>query len=182
MFPLSEMLTTELLIRDKRACHTANIFGLIAYSERNPFVVKVLRDKDFWNSLNSRTEGWILYAVKPDDKYYGGGNAAYIDESLGLTPKDYPQLIILSIGQDRVMKQRNYPIESNSLESTYNSIEANVEVVTKSVEKILPNYKNSTNVYREVVKALDAELATSRWKKVASGMIELVKFLMPKAV
>ena len=84
MFPLNEMLTAELLIRDKSACRTANLFGLIAYSERNPFMVKVLRDKDFWNSLNSRTEGWILYAVKPDSRFYGGGNAAFVDKSLGL--------------------------------------------------------------------------------------------------
>ena len=124
------MLTSELLIRDKRASRTANIFGLIAYSERNPYVVKVLRDKDFWNSLNTRTEGWILYAVKPDSRYYGGGNARFIDDSLGLTPKDYPQLIILSIGQDQTLMQRNYPIKSDSLESTYNSIESNVDIVT----------------------------------------------------
>ena len=151
MFSLSEMLTSELLIRDKRASRTANIFGLIAYSERNPYVVKVLRDKDFWNSLNTRTEGWILYAVKPDSRYYGGGNARFIDDSLGLTPKDYPQLIILSIGQDQTLMQRNYPIKSDSLESTY-------------------TFRNSTNVHREVIKALDAELATANWKKVASGL------------
>ncbi len=170
MFSLSEMLTSELLIRDKRASRTANIFGLIAYSERNPYVVKVLRDKDFWNSLNTRTEGWILYAVKPDSRYYGGGNARFIDDSLGLTPKDYPQLIILSIGQDQTLMQRNYPIKSDSLESTYNSIESNVDIVTRSLEKIWPTFRNSTNVHREVIKALDAELATANWKKVASGL------------
>ena len=178
MFPLKEMLTSELLIRDKKAYRTANIFGVIAYSERDPFIVKVLRDKDYWNSLNSRTEGWILYAVKPNSYYYGGCNAEFIDDSLGLKPEDYPQLIVLAIGSNRVLMQRNYPIDCTTIEGTYKSIEASVDVITNSVKQIYPEYKNSTNVHREVVKNLDAELATAHWKKAAPAFKEFIRGLL----
>ena len=37
---------------------------------------------------------------------------------------------------------------------------------------------NSTNVHREVIKALDAELATANWKKVASGLKDFAMTLL----
>jgi len=172
------MLNVELLIKDKKQYRTANIFGFIAYSDRNPYIVKVLKDQDFWNSLNARTEGWILYAIKPDSKYYGDGNADYINSSLGLKPEDYPQLIILSIGSDRVMMQRNYPISNESVDDAYKSIEREINTVTAAVKKIYPEYKSSTNVSREVIKALDAELASGRWKKASKALVSIILSLL----
>lgn len=175
MFPLEEMLNVKLLMDSKRQFNTANVFGFIAYSERNPYVAKVLQDKDFWKSLNARSEGWILYAIKPDSEYFKGGNADFINESLGLKPEDYPQLVILAIGSNQVMMQRNYPISDKSVDDAYRSIENNVNVITSAVERIHPNYKSATGVHREVVMALDAELASGRWKKVATV---LAKYLV----
>ena len=173
MLPLDKMVNVQLLIKDKQQYRTANIFGLIAYSERNPYVVKVLQDDVFWQSLNSRTKGWILYAIKPDSTYFKGGNADYINQCLGLQPEDYPQLIILGIGSEQVMMQRNYKIIGDSVESVYNSIEKNIDTVTSALELIYPEYKNSSHVHREVVKALDAELTSERWKKVSGELVSL---------
>ena len=166
MFPLEEMLNVELLMDCKRQYHTANVFGFIAYSERNPYVAKVLQDKDFWKSLNARSEGWILYAIKPDSEYFKGGNADYINKSLGLKSEDYPQLVILAIGSNQVMMQQNYPISDKSVDDAYRSIENNVDVITAAVKRIHSNYKSATGVHREVVTALAAELASGRWKRV----------------
>lgn len=168
MFPLEDLLNVELLIKDRQKHRTSNIFGFIAYSDKNPYVKIVIKDKDFWQSLDARTEGWILYAVKPDSQRYGGGNAIFVDDSLGLKAEDYPQLIILGIGPNQTMLQKNYPIEGNSIDNTYESIEKSIDLVTKTLEQILPRYRSSTNVHREVVKALNAEFATGRWKKVSS--------------
>lgn len=170
MFPLEDMLDVRLLMNDRKSYRTANIFGFIAYTERNPYIVKVLKDDDFWQSLNDRTEGWILYAIKPDSQYYGGGNAKFINDSLGIKPEEYPQFVILSIGSNGVMKQRKYPISGNSVETTYNSIEDIVRVITDAVKKILPEFKGATSVSREVWNALDAELATQKWKRVSASV------------
>lgn len=177
MLPLEKMLDISLLIKDKTTYGTANIFGFIAYTDQNPYVVKVLQDDVFWKSLHSRTEGWILYAIKPDSSYYGGGNAEHINNSLGLTPKDFPQLIILSIGSDQVMMQRNYPIIGKSEIEIYNSIEQIIDTITAAVKRIEPRYKNSTNVHREVVKAVDSELASGQWKKVATAFAKFAFFV-----
>lgn len=174
MLPLDRMLDVQLLIKDKSTYKTANIFGVIAYTDQNPYVIKVLQDEVFWNSLNARTKGWILYAIKPNSNYYKGGNAGFINNSLGVKPDDLPQLILLSIGSNQTMMQRNYPIAGDSIESTYNSIAKTIDIITTSVEGILPDYKSATSVHREAVKALDAELATKRWKRVSYEFIKLV--------
>lgn len=31
----------------------SRIYGFILYTDQDPYVVKVLRDEDFWNALNS---------------------------------------------------------------------------------------------------------------------------------
>lgn len=175
MFPLEQMLDVQFLIKDKKQYDTVNLFGIIAYTEQNPFVIKVLRDDDFWRSLNARTKGWILYAIKPNSRYYGGGNARYINDSLGLKPEDYPSLILLSIGPNRTMIQRNYPIKGDSTDSMYQFIENIVKIITDSVDRIRPQYRSSTNVHREATGALDAELATKHWKRVSSAFFELIR-------
>lgn len=180
MKSLNEMINVQLLIKDKKQFGTANIFGFIAYSERNPYVAKVLEDKTFWEGLNARTEGWILYAIKPDSNYFKGGNADYINQSLGLQPEDYPQLIILAIGSNKIMMQRNYPISGDSTERVYNSIQKNIDIITNAVRMIYPEFKNSTHVHREAVLALDAELASGRWKKVAEAFSRVVFLLIKK--
>ncbi len=72
---------------------------------------------------------------------------------------------MLGIGSDQVMMQRNYKISGDSEEGVYNSIEKNIDTITLAVKEINPEFRNSTRVHREAVLALDAELASSRWKK-----------------
>lgn len=175
MFPLEDLLNVELLIKDRQKHRTSNIFGFIAYSDKNPYVKKVIKDKDFWQSLDARTEGWILYAVKPDSQRYGGGNAIFVDDSLGLKPEDYPQLIILGIGPNQTMLQKNYPIEGHTIDSTYESIEKSIDLVTRTLGQIQPEYRSSTRVHREVVKAVNAELSSGRWKKVSYALVQFLK-------
>ena len=172
------MLSVGLLFKDKKTYRTANIYGFIAYSERNPFVLKVMNDHDFWKSLNSRATGWILYALNPKSEYYAGGNADFINQSLGLTPEDYPQLIIIGIGSNQIMAQRTYPISGDSVESVYKSIEEYIDTVSDSVKKIHPKYRTSTNVFREVTAALDAKLASTRWKCATSEFKKMVNALL----
>ena len=147
MLPLDKMLSVDLLIKDKRQYKTANIFGFIAYSDRNPYIAKVLKDELFWKSL-------------------------------GLKPKEYPQLVMLGIGSNRVMMQRNYPISDKSVDDAYASIEKNIDIVSAEIKRIYSEYKSSTHVYREVIQALDAELATEHWKRAAHALFELVRKLI----
>lgn len=182
MLPLEEMLNTQQLIRDKISCRTANVFGIIAYSVANPSIVKVLRDKDYWASLNERTENWILYAIHPDGQYTHL-TEEYILPQLGVEKKDdLPLLIVFAIGPDGQYLQRSYPIDDRDEQIAYRSIESIVKNITNTVHDIAPENLSSTNVIREVKKNLDAELAKKQWKKVTSAMKELFQALFASAV
>ena len=180
MLPLEKMLDIRLLKQDKRHYKTANVFGFVAYSERNPYIVKLLRDEDFWRSLNARAEGWILYAISPNSQFYDGGNALYINDSLGIKPEEYPQLVILCIGPNDEMIQKNYPISAASLDEAYDSIEKAINTVTNTVKNICPNNRNSMNVSREVLKDLDAQVVKEKWKRVSAGMQTFVLSIISK--
>ena len=42
------------------------IYGFILYTEQDPYVAKVLRDDDFWVSLDSISgSNWPIFAVRP---------------------------------------------------------------------------------------------------------------------
>ena len=49
MFPIYQDINRTKLIADKSRYGTANLFGIIAYTDANPNIKKVLRDTDFWN-------------------------------------------------------------------------------------------------------------------------------------
>ncbi len=174
MLPLEEMLTVEKLIQDKASYGTMNIFGIIVYTEEHPFIAKVLRDKDYWASLNARTKNWILYAIRPDENH-GHLTDEYILPQLGIdNSKDLPQLVIIAIGPNKTLMQHSFPIDDNDEVTAYRSIEEQINIVTEAAANIYPEYRYSTHVHREAVRALEAEMAKKEWKKVT---IEGGKFI-----
>ena len=49
----------------------SRIFGFILYTEKDPYVAKVLRDEDFWKSLDGISgDNWPIFAVRPMEKGY----------------------------------------------------------------------------------------------------------------
>lgn len=175
------MLNTQLLIRDRATYKTANVFGVIAYTVENPHVVKVLRDKDYWASLNSRTDNWILYAVEPDGDY-AHLTETYILPQMGVKKGDLPLLIVFAIGPEGQYLQRSYAIDDRDEITAYGSIQSIVKTITETIRDIAPGNLSSANVIREVKKNLDAELAKKQWKTVTVEMKELMKALFYSAV
>ena len=48
-----------------------NVFGIILYSNKNPLVKKVLRDKDYWQSLDAISgPRWPVLAMCPPPGRY----------------------------------------------------------------------------------------------------------------
>ena len=68
------------------------------------------------------------------------------------------------------------------MDDAYASIKKSIDIVTAAVEGIYHEYKTSTHVHREVVNALDAELATHRWKKVSVELAKMVWSILKLAI
>ena len=174
MLPLSRMLTVEKMMTDKVTYGTMNLFGIIVYTEEHPFVVRMLKNQEFWESLNSRTRGWILYAVRPDNRHRHL-TEDYLLPQLGIKDsEDLPQLILLATSSNGEIKQQNYPIDDSDENAAYRSIEKILKIVRVAAKKINPEELDGPNVHREITAAIDAELATARWKRISS---ELAKFV-----
>ena len=51
---------------------TSRIYGFIMYTRKHSYIVKVLRDNDFWNELDEISgANWPIFSIKPlDDGHY----------------------------------------------------------------------------------------------------------------
>ncbi len=155
-----------------------NIFGLIVYTEEHPYIIKVLKDNDYWASLNAKTKNWILYAIKPDNNH-GHLTKEYILPQLGISDSDeLPLLVIVAIGPNRTLLQRNYHIDDKDENTAYRSLAEQVSIVTEAASRIIPEYRSSTNVHREAIKALEAEMASKKWKTMTEAFVRLIKYLV----
>ena len=178
MLPLDKMLTVQKLIEDRSSFRTMNIFGIIVYTEEHPYIIKVLRDKDYCASLNAKTKNWILYAIKPDNNH-GHLTKEYILPQLGISDsKELPLLVIVAIGPNRTLLQRNYQIDDKDEDTAYRSLAEQVSIVTEAASRIIPEYRSSTNVHREAIKALEAEMASKKWKTMTEAFVRLIKYLV----
>lgn len=79
-----------------------------------------------------------------------------------------PQLVIIAIGPNQTLMQHSFPIDDKDEVTAYRSIEEQINIVTEAAANIYPEYRYSTHVHRETVKALEAEMAKKEWKKVTS--------------
>ena len=68
------------------------------------------------------------------------------------------------------------------MDDAYKSLKDNINAVCTAVNRIHPEYLNSTNVHREVVKALDAELTSNKWKKAVDAFALFAKELFIKFI
>ena len=175
MFPLSDILTIEKMTSDRLSCGTSNLFGIIVYTDEHPYIKKMLRDTDYWESLNARTKGWLIYAVRPGDNSLGV-TEDYLLPLLDIQDSgNLPQLILITPTPDNHFLQRNYPIDDTNVETAYKSLQSTVDKVTAAVAKINAQDRDGVDIHKVVTDALDHELAKQRWKRVSFPFLGLIR-------
>ena len=175
MFPIYAQLDAKICKHHLDIKQTANVFGFIAYTETNPNIVKVLRDEDYWNSFNKLSDGWIVYAIKPPkigsyvspDLPEGAmgmmiplwkepeANVEFI-KTFGLEDTSIlPCFIAFAINEKGGFDQIIYRLDDVTVDAAYQSISKIIKVITKTSQVILPEYKTSPGVFREVKKQIE---------------------------
>lgn len=154
----------------------SRIYGFILYTDKDPYVAKVLRDEDFWNALNSISgTNWPIFAVRPLRKGHysipSSGSSDMINymvptwdepranmqvlRDFGLKDTGNLPLFVAFMWDDTdELNQVAIPIEGKDIDTVYNSIEEIVKVVTKAESEVLPQYKGTVNVLRNIVTEL----------------------------
>ena len=188
-------LIKELVSGDK---NLSRIYGFILYTDQNPYVVKVLQDDAFWNALNSISgSSWPIFAVKPLRKgeYVtkgGGGNGIgflvytwkepnenlQVLSDFGLTSTEKLPLFVAFMWDDNdELNEVAIQIRGTDMDSTYHSLEEIVKVITGAVNAVLPEYKQTVNVFRNVktvLESLDFKYKAIRRGKIAKRIADFL--------
>lgn len=155
----------------------SRIYGFILYTEQDPYVVKVLRDDDLWNALDSISgANWPIFAVRPLSKgsyekpFYGSICQGYmlptwnepsenipVLHDFGLENTEKLPLFVAFMWDDNDdLNQVAIPIIGRSVDDVFHSIEEIVKVITMAEAAVEPKYKRTVNVFRNIVTELDA--------------------------
>lgn len=127
-----------------------DIFGVILYTDKNPNIKKVLRDKDYWKSLHDRSgERWAIFSVKPDNE-----PSSYPEGMLNGTWVN-PKNQIVNFSQEKGLSQMSLGIVRGLMVPVWRNPEENKclleEFGVKSTEN-LPLFIVFTHIDDEIVK------------------------------
>lgn len=180
MVPFQEDCELQI-VKDlvKGDTNLSRIYGFILYTETDPYVAKVLRDEDFWDALNAISgSNWPIFAVRPLQKgnykfssSNRSGNSIDFMIQIWDEPKanisvlrdfgiknteDLPLFVVFMWDDNDNLNEISIPIQGKNSESVYKSLEEIVKTITKVENDILPQYKGTINVFRNVQVALEA--------------------------
>ena len=179
MIPLDGLFDINDL-RIERDRSKSRIFGFILYSERDPFVSKVLRDDDFWLALDKRSgPNWPIFSVRPNRPYFF--NIFQINkhllETFGINNiKDLPCFVVFIWDDNDELKRFIVKVNGESEHEVYKSLRKIIDTITETESKILDEYKQTENVYREVVN----NLRNSRFQvfgKDIGDLLHIIQFI-----
>lgn len=175
----------------------SRIYGFILYSQKDPYVAKVLRDSDFWNALDGISgNNWPIFAVRPLQQgslqLKGGGNNHLgfmvqvweepndnlaILQDFGLTDsQDLPLFIAFMWDDEDNLNEMSIEIKGTDVDSVYHSIREIVETITRVENDIDPEYKRTVNVFRNVKSAIESLKYKHKVISIGKILYKLVEF------
>ena len=191
------MKTIKELVKGDKTL--SRIYGFILYTDQDPYVAKVLRDEDFWNALDGISgANWPIFAVRPlcKGKYSitssGGSDIIsymvptwvepkvnmQVLRDFGLENTECLPLFVAFMWDDTdELNQVAIPIEGKDIDTVYNFIEEIVKVITKAEAEVLPQYKGTVNVFRNILTELDALKFKHTIKRRGKIVYRLSEFL-----
>ncbi len=166
MIPIAKTFDLKTILKTQEQYESANIFGFIAFTKSDANVVKVMRDEDYWDSFDEDSKGWLIFSVKPLEKgsvrlpnYPEGtmgmmvpiwdepnANKEYI-KLFGLKDTQKLPLFIVFAVIDNEIQKFTFQIKDESVDEANNSIRCIIRDITAHLNGVLPEYRQSENVY-----------------------------------
>ena len=174
------------MIVDKRRLGSANLFGIIAFTDANPNIKKVLRDKDYWDCFDALSCGWIIYAIQPEYgqrvSYLPSGKASGESKfefnydflkDFGINDNEhFPMLIVSALAENEKIESIRVDIDDSTVEVAANNLRELITEITGVLQQIDDRYKSSKNVLREVEKDLLARNARISMKNASKAFVQ----------
>lgn len=175
----------ELVEGDK---NLSRIYGFILYTDKDPYVAKVLRDDDFWDALNDISgSNWPIFAARPLQKgiykhsCVSGGigymvqaweepkdNLPIINDFGLQDSRELPLFVVFMWDDEDRIHEIFINIRGNDIDSVYSSLKEIVKAIAKVEDDVLTEYKGTVNVFRNVKSELES-------LKLKHKVIEIVR-------
>lgn len=185
MLPIYSDLDRTKLIVDRAKRGTANLFGIIAYTDANPNIKRVLRDYDSWCCFDDLSTGWIVYAIRPDNgqrvRFNNPGatglelNYDFLNDFGIKSAEEFPLFLVVGLSQNDSLDIISVPIDDSSQENAERSIISIIEMITGVLNRITSNNRRSTAVLREIEAELGSIKAKAFSKKVSRSLIRFIR-------
>ncbi len=169
MFPIEKEFGLKEL---RRQCDnsTSRIFGFIMYTRGHSYIAKVLRDDDFWNELDEISgPRWPIFAVRPLERGHykrplstepfqmmvptwiePNENKKYLDVFSLDKSSDLPCFIVFIWNDDDELEPITFKLSNRNIEEAFDSIREIVSIISETERQILPEYRKTENVFRNV--------------------------------
>lgn len=174
------------MIADKRCLGSANLFGIIAFTDANPSIKKLLRDRDYWDCFDALSCGWIIYAIQPEygqrvsysphgtesDKSQFEFNYDFLKDFGIEDDEHFPMLIVSALAENDRIESIRIDIDDSTVETAANNLRELITEITGVLQQIDDRYKSSKNVLREVKKDLSARNARVSLKNASRAFLQ----------
>lgn len=172
---LKKEFSVELL-RDKCNESNSRIYGFILYTKSHPYVVKTMKDQEFWKALDKISgPNWPIFSVKPKNRkattfrHHDSINKLEMMVPTNISPCDNMELLsffgitdmnmlpcFMAFIWDDDGKLRTIAckIASKPETAVYDSLEEIVKIITKVEAKIPEEDKTTELLFQKVEKAL----------------------------
>lgn len=195
MIPLAEFGIETL--RKKCEQSKSRIYGFILYTDSDPYVKRALRDNDFWDALDRRSgPNWPIFTARPISKgsYVSAksqpdtleyltqtwrepnDNQEFLDLFGIESSRELPCFVAFIWDDNDNLKHFVVKVDSGSEDEVYKSLQGIIDTITDTESHILDEYKNSENVFREVVNNLEARGFFIAKNKVLNKVHQLIGY------
>ncbi len=133
------------------------LFALIVYDERNPYIRSVLRNNDYWDSLNRISgKNMLVLAIRDDEEdvpaeeIYTERYRNFISE-LGKDKVKFPSIIFFQYYDEDEIEITCVPLYETNEEDTFSDLKQYIELVSYTVNCIHQrNHHNRKEIFYQV--------------------------------
>lgn len=189
-----ELLPTPLLqlITHYRSCGDIHdVFGIILYTVEHPYIVKILRDDDFWKALDAKSgKRWVIFSIRPEKgktvmqlpkpipgliqmlvaipEWREPAHNVELLSLLGLDDtQELPILLVFAQPTGGDLLRAIFKISGDTPEQAYASLERAVTAASNAIKNVTAeNIKNTFEIFNLVDSAATQEVTLQRFKSV----------------
>ena len=185
MFPIEKEFGLKEL-RSQCDKSASRIFGFIMYTRRHSYIAKVLGDIRFWNELDEISgPRWPIFAVRPLEQghyqypnfppgFIGmmvqtwsepNENRKYLDVFSLNESSDLPCFIVFIWNDDNELERITFKLSNQNQDAAFDSIREIVSIIADVEQQIIPTYRTTDSVFRNVKEDLKAHFFHKKLKK-----------------